>query len=99
MTDAATLSRRGFIALPLVIAACKPGPEILELTGLTMGTSWRVVATDSTGKLAKADFDKMFKDMDRDEDGTITAEELRPQWGGRGGRRERRGEKGDGKDV
>lgn len=58
MTDAATLSRRGFIALPLVIAACKPGPEILELTGLTMGTSWRVVATDSTGKLAKADLSR-----------------------------------------
>lgn len=55
MTDAATISRRGFIALPLVIAACKAGPEILELTGLTMGTSWRVVATDSSALPKKAD--------------------------------------------
>lgn len=56
---------------------------------------------DSDGKLAQADFDKMFKDMDRDESGVVTAEELRPQSGNRGNRRERPGFGGrdGGKDV
>lgn len=49
---------------------------------------------DEDGKLAQADFDKMFADLDKDADQVVTGEEMRPR---RGGRRGGRG--GDGKDV
>ncbi|MEM1314859.1 MAG: FAD:protein FMN transferase [Pseudomonadota bacterium] len=51
--DPATLSRRSFMVLPapLALAACASGPESIEVSGLTMGTSYRVVAIDHDGRL------------------------------------------------
>lgn len=42
------------MALPLMLAACKPGNSILELTGSTMGTRYNVVAIDGSGSLDEA---------------------------------------------
>ena len=39
--------------MPLALAACKPGAALLELTGLTMGTSYSIVAVDHDRKVDK----------------------------------------------
>ncbi len=48
-------SRRSVLAMPLVLAACKPGAEVLRLTGATMGTSYSIVAIDETRALTEAE--------------------------------------------
>lgn len=37
-------SRRSFLVMTAALAACKPGADILKFSGLTMGTSYNVVA-------------------------------------------------------
>ncbi|MFS4436629.1 FAD:protein FMN transferase [Paracoccaceae bacterium GXU_MW_L88] len=48
-------SRRTFLAMPLALAACKKGWSVLELSGLTMGTTYNVIAVDHSKDVAKAD--------------------------------------------
>ncbi len=55
MTLRPMLSRRSFLVMPLALAACKKGWNILELTGLTMGTSYSVAAVDHSKSVNKAD--------------------------------------------
>ncbi len=46
MPDKFTFSRRSFLVMPLALAACKTGWNVLELSGLTMGTGYNIVAVD-----------------------------------------------------
>ena len=49
------ISRRNLLIMPLALAACKPGTALLELTGLTMGTTYNVVALDHDGATRATD--------------------------------------------
>ncbi|MEM0946066.1 MAG: FAD:protein FMN transferase [Pseudomonadota bacterium] len=51
MTDLSTVSRRAFMVMPLALLACKPRDLVLEIKGLTMGTTYNVVAIDRTRQL------------------------------------------------
>ena len=51
MTDMTALSRRSFILMSVALAACKPGAKTLDFSGLTMGTSYNVVAVDPSRKV------------------------------------------------
>ena len=51
MTDPTTLSRRAMLVMPLALAACKFSRDVLEITGLTMGTSYKVVAANAPREL------------------------------------------------
>ena len=55
MSDLLKLSRRSFLVMPLALAACKKGWNVLELAGLTMGTSYSIVAVDHSNKVDKAE--------------------------------------------
>lgn len=55
MTNLTKLSRRSFMLMPLAFAACKPGQTLFEITGLTMGTSYKVVAVAGSQKVNEAD--------------------------------------------
>lgn len=55
MTDMTALSRRSFIMMSLALAACKPGAKTLNFSGLTMGTSYNVVAVDPSRKVDEAE--------------------------------------------
>lgn len=55
MSGLPNISRRSFLVMPLAIAACKPGTAVLELTGATMGTTYNVVAIDTSRSLREAD--------------------------------------------
>ncbi|MEO1686848.1 MAG: FAD:protein FMN transferase [Pseudomonadota bacterium] len=46
MIDSANLSRRSFMVMPLVLAACAKGADTYRLSGATMGTTYNVVAVD-----------------------------------------------------
>ncbi|MEM6440726.1 MAG: FAD:protein FMN transferase [Pseudomonadota bacterium] len=54
--DPAALTRRSFMILPapLALAACASGPATHEVSGLTMGTTYRVVAVDHDRRLDQA---------------------------------------------
>ena len=43
------------MVMPLALAACKSGWSVLELTGLTMGTGYSIVAVDHSRKIDKAE--------------------------------------------
>lgn len=58
MSNSLLLSRRSFMVMPLCLAACKKGWSVLELTGLTMGTSYSIVAVDHTKDVNKAELQK-----------------------------------------
>ena len=58
MSDLTTLSRRSFILMSVALAACKPGENILKITGLTMGTTYNVVAVDKSGSVSEAEAKK-----------------------------------------
>ncbi|MEM9968540.1 MAG: FAD:protein FMN transferase [Pseudomonadota bacterium] len=51
MTGMTKFSRRSFLVMPLAFAACKPGDNVLEIAGGTMGTTFSVVAVDPSGKV------------------------------------------------
>ncbi|MEM8760820.1 MAG: FAD:protein FMN transferase [Pseudomonadota bacterium] len=53
MTHSATVSRRTFMVMPLALAACYPISEVFRIEGSTMGTTYRVVATDGARKVAE----------------------------------------------
>lgn len=55
MSDLFKLSRRSFLVMPLALAACKDGWNVLELAGRTMGTSYSIVAVDHSNKVDKAE--------------------------------------------
>ena len=55
MAEQFLLSRRSFIAMPLALAACKKGWSVLELSGLTMGTGYSVIAVDHTKSVDKVE--------------------------------------------
>lgn len=46
MADPITFSRRSFIVMPLALAACKVGQDVMRLSGLAMGTTYNVVAVN-----------------------------------------------------
>ena len=48
MKNPATFSRRSFMVMPLALMACKPSERMFEISGLTMGTTYTVVALDHT---------------------------------------------------
>ncbi|MEL6641162.1 MAG: FAD:protein FMN transferase [Pseudomonadota bacterium] len=54
MTTLTTLTRRSFMVMPLALAACKFPNQVIELVGLSMGTTYKVVAIDRTNTLDKA---------------------------------------------
>ncbi len=47
------LTRRTFLALPVVLAACKPGASVLEFSGETMGTTYIVRVVDRGNTLGR----------------------------------------------
>ncbi|WP_460272960.1 FAD:protein FMN transferase [Celeribacter sp. ULVN23_4] len=58
MSNSLLLSRRSFLVMPICLAACKKGWSVLELTGLTMGTSYSIVAVDHTKDVNKTELQK-----------------------------------------
>ncbi|EIE49796.1 thiamine biosynthesis protein ApbE [Salipiger aestuarii] len=62
-----TFSRRSFLVMPLALAACKKGWNVLELSGLTMGTGYSIVAVDHTRNIDRAELsaavDASFSDV------------------------------------
>ncbi|NDV98852.1 FAD:protein FMN transferase [Yangia sp. PrR002] len=44
--------------MPFALAACKKGWSVLELSGLTMGTSYSIAAIDHSNKIDKAELQK-----------------------------------------
>lgn len=56
MTNSTTFTRRSILAMPLVFAAaCKAKQHVLEIVGLSMGTTYKVVVVDHTNVLDEAD--------------------------------------------
>lgn len=55
MNKALKLSRRSFVLSAVCLAACKPGSALLEITGMTMGTRYTVVAVDQDRSVDKAE--------------------------------------------
>lgn len=62
MSDLTRLTRRSFVIMPLALAACKFGSEVLRISGATMGTSYNVVAVDPTGRLGEGDVQAAIDD-------------------------------------
>lgn len=58
VTDALSLSRRSFLAMPLALAACKPGQAVFEISAATMGTQINVVAVDQGSGVTEDDLRK-----------------------------------------
>ncbi|MEO0484752.1 MAG: FAD:protein FMN transferase [Pseudomonadota bacterium] len=54
MVDPTIISRRTLFAAPLLLAACKDRTSVIELAGSTMGTTYTIVAIDSTGALSRS---------------------------------------------
>ena len=55
MTNPLLLSRRSFMVMPLALMACKKGWSLLELSGLTMGTNYSIVAIDHSKSIDQAE--------------------------------------------
>ncbi len=55
MSTLTSLSRRSFMVMPLALAACYPREQVIEIVGLSMGTTYKVVAVDHTNGLKKTD--------------------------------------------
>ncbi|MGJ8544162.1 MAG: FAD:protein FMN transferase [Sulfitobacter sp.] len=51
MSNLTKFSRRSVMLMPLALAACKPGAAVFEIAGLTMGTSYNVVAVDPASQV------------------------------------------------
>ncbi len=51
MTDLIKLSRRSFVVMPLALAACGGGSQVIKVSGSTMGTHYTVVSLDATRRL------------------------------------------------
>ena len=54
MSTPITFTRRSFMVLPLALAACNPRAQVMEFLGLSMGTTYKVVAIDHAGSAEKA---------------------------------------------
>lgn len=50
MSALTSFSRRTFLMFPLALAACKSGHQVIEIVGLSMGTTYKVVAVDFAGQ-------------------------------------------------
>ncbi|AKO99050.1 Thiamin biosynthesis lipoprotein ApbE (plasmid) [Marinovum algicola DG 898] len=55
MSDPLLLTRRSVFAMPLFLMACKKGWSVLELTGLTMGTGYSIIAVDHSRNVDQAE--------------------------------------------
>jgi thiamine biosynthesis lipoprotein len=53
--DLIRIKRRHFLVMPFALAACNFRDGILRLSGLTMGTTYNVIAVDNDGKTSEAD--------------------------------------------
>ncbi|MEM8699008.1 MAG: FAD:protein FMN transferase [Pseudomonadota bacterium] len=62
MTDLTRLSRRSFMIMPLALAACRFGNDVLQISGSTMGTSYNVVALDPTQRMDEGDVKAAVED-------------------------------------
>lgn len=47
MSGLTSISRRSFLIMTAALAACKPGSELLKLSGQTMGTTWNITAVSN----------------------------------------------------
>ena len=56
--DKIVLSRRSFVALPIVLAACKGSVSVLDFAGPTMGTTFSIRAIDHSNRIT----DDMLRD-------------------------------------
>lgn len=69
MSDLTSFSRRSFLVMPLALMACKPSDLVFELSGLTMGTTYNVVAVDPSHTLTnakvRAAIDSALSDVNR----------------------------------
>ncbi len=54
MSNLPVISRRGFMAMPLILAGCKFGPAVKEVSGQTMGTTYNVVAVSGSSDLTQS---------------------------------------------
>lgn len=56
-----SFSRRSLLSLPLVaplaLSACKSRAEVMEIIGLSMGTTYKVIAVDQNGSVEKAELE------------------------------------------
>ncbi|WP_348646232.1 FAD:protein FMN transferase [Aliiroseovarius sp. F20344] len=55
MPDLIKFSRRSVMFMPLALAACKGAARVFNLSGLTMGTTYNVVAIEPSGGAVEAD--------------------------------------------
>ncbi|MDB6177563.1 FAD:protein FMN transferase [Paracoccus sp. Z330] len=51
MSSLTSFTRRSFLVMPLALAACYNRQQVVEFNGLSMGTTYRVVAVDHRNKL------------------------------------------------
>ncbi|WBU55251.1 FAD:protein FMN transferase [Paracoccus sp. SCSIO 75233] len=49
------MSRRNFLIMPLVLAACKANAAVIETSGATMGTTYNVAAIDPDNAISQQD--------------------------------------------
>ncbi|MEM9583982.1 MAG: FAD:protein FMN transferase [Pseudomonadota bacterium] len=55
MTTASLISRRAFIGTALALSACRARAKVIEITGLSMGTTYDVVVVDHDNQFDKAE--------------------------------------------
>ena len=61
MADSLLLSRRTVLCLPVALAACNRGADVIELSGSTMGTTYSVVAVDHSRSQSRAELGDAIK--------------------------------------
>ena len=65
MTNPTLLTRRSAmlmpLAFPIALSACKPGADILQISGLTMGTTFNITAVNGAGNVTE---EKLRKAVD-----------------------------------
>ncbi len=55
MSTLTSFSRRSVLAMPIALAACNSKKQVLEFFGLTMGTTYNVVAIDHNNAVSKSE--------------------------------------------
>ncbi len=54
MSKLTSFSRRSFLVMPLALAACYNPRQVIELSGVSMGTSYKVSLIDNTNQVSEA---------------------------------------------
>ena len=55
MSEPAVITRRSFLLMTLALAACKPDAKVLRISGVTMGTTYNVIAIDKNRRVDDAE--------------------------------------------